>query len=230
LPVKDIVTRIKKIQPSCLVVVDAAQAVPHMSVDVSDWGADAVAFSGHKMCGPTGIGILWAKQDLLESLAPFLYGGDMIKEVHTDRTVFNDIPHKFEAGTPHIAGAMGLRAAVKYLEKIGMDAIREHEEEIMSYALIKLSELSDLTIYGPHDAKRRSGVIAFRMKGIHPHDIAQVLDQDNICIRVGFHCAQPLHEHLEIGPTARASFYMYTTKNDIDLFVQGLEKVRKIFR
>ena len=228
-PVKEIVRIVKKINPDCLVVVDAAQAVPHMPVDVEDWGADAVAFSSHKMLGPSGIGVLWMKKELLETMKPFLYGGDMIKEVHIKETVFNDIPHKFEAGTPSIEGAMGLGAAVRYLEKIGMREIRNHEKELTEYAYKKLSKVAGITIYGPTNMEDRGGVIAFRMKGIHPHDIAQILDEDNICVRVGFHCAMPLHEHLGIGATVRASFNIYNDKEDIDALVKGLWKVRKLF-
>jgi cysteine desulfurase/selenocysteine lyase len=228
-PVREICRRVKRINPKCLVLVDAAQAAPHMSIDVSDWGADFVAFSSHKMLGPTGMGVLWGRKELLESMPPFNFGGDMIKEVHRDSTVFNDIPHKFEAGTPHIAGAIGLGAAVDYLAHLGMDAIRAHEEQITSYALRRLSDVRGLSIVGTTDAKKRGGVIAFRMQGIHPHDIAQVLDEDNICIRVGFHCAQPLHEFLGIGPTARASFYIYNTTKDVDALIEGLKKVQKVF-
>lgn len=229
IPIKEIVRIVKRINPNCSIIVDAAQAVPHFPVDVRDWGTDAVVFSGHKMLGPTGIGVLWAKLELLEKLPPYQYGGDMIKEVHLKETIFNDVPHKFEAGTPHIAGVIGLGAAVGYLSNLGMENVREHEQEITSYALKTLSEIKGLSVVGPNDAKKRGGVIAFTMKGIHPHDIAQVLDEDNICIRVGFHCAQPLHEFLDIGPTARASFYIYTTKKEIDALALGLEKVKKLF-
>ena len=223
------VKKVKRLNAQCLIIVDAAQAVPHASVDVQDWGADAVAFSGHKMLGPTGIGVLWAKMDLLQRLNPYQYGGEMISEVYVDRTVFKDPPHKFEAGTPHIAGVIGLGAAVDYLLKLGMNHVRTHEVQITAYALSKLLTLKDIRIVGPKDAKNRGGVISFTMKGIHPHDIAQVLDQDNICVRVGFHCAQPLHDFLDKGPTARASFYVYTTKEDIDALVEGLRKVKKVF-
>ncbi len=228
-PMKEIVQTVKRINPNCVVIVDAAQAVPHFPVDVQEWGADAVAFSGHKMLGPTGVGVLWAKLDLLEKLPPYQYGGDMIKEVHLHETFFNDVPHKFEAGTPHIAGVIGLGAAVDYLSKLGMDAVRAHEKEITQYALDALSSMKNVTVVGPKDVEKRGGVIAFTMQGVHPHDIAQVLDEDNICIRVGFHCAQPLHEFLEIGPTARASFYIYTTKEDVDALASGLVRVKKMF-
>ena len=227
-PVKQITAIVKRINPECLVVVDAAQAVPHMPVDVMDWGADAVAFSGHKMLGPSGIGVLWMKKEILEHMKPFLYGGDMIKEVHEMETVFNDIPHKFEAGTPFIEGAFGLGAAVSYLKTIGMKNIRDHEKKLTAYAYKKVSSIKGVTIYGPSDMEVRGGVLAFRMEGIHPHDIAQVLDEDNICVRVGFHCAMPLHEYLGIGPTVRASFNIYNDRNDVDVLVEGLKKVKKM--
>lgn len=229
-PIKKIVSIVKRLNPECLVFVDAAQAVPHMAVNVIDWGADAIAFSGHKMLGPTGIGVLWAKMHVLEALPPYQYGGDMIEEVHRDKTIFKGPPHKFEAGTPHIAGAIGLGAAVDYLQAMGLDAVRKHETEITDYALKALARIRGVTVYGPPKSQDRGGVIAFRLEGVHPHDIAQVLDESGICIRVGFHCAQPLHEFLGIGPTARASFYVYTTKEDINALITGLEKVKKIFK
>lgn len=230
LDIKAITKKVKTLNPDCIVLVDGAQAVPHMPVDVRDWGIDFLAFSGHKMLGPTGIGALWGKRKLLESMPPYQYGGDMIREVHTDRTVFNDLPHKFEAGTPHIAGAIGFGAAASYLQNIGMKNVRAHEKELVRYALTKFHEVKDVTVYGPQNPEIRGGVISFTLKGIHPHDVAQILDEDNICIRVGFHCAQPLHEYLGCGPTARASFYIYTSKADIDALVEGLEKVKKIFK
>lgn len=228
-PMRQICQMVKRINPQCLVLVDAAQAVPHMPVDVGEWGADFVAFSGHKMLGPTGIGVLWGKFELLEAMPPFLFGGDMIREVHKDTTVFNSVPHKFEAGTPHIAGVIGLGAAVDYLTTLGMSNVLAHEEAITGYALRNLSRVKGIRIIGPRDMGYRGGVIAFTVAGIHPHDVAQILDEDNVCIRVGFHCAQPLHEYLTIGPTCRASFYVYTTKEDIDALVKGLEKVKKLF-
>lgn len=228
-PVTEVVRRVKQFNPAITVLVDAAQAVPHMKVNVSDWGADFVAFSGHKMLGPTGIGVLWGKRDILESMEPFQYGGDMIREVHETYTEFADIPHKFEAGTPHIAGVIGLGRAVQYLSAIGMDNIRAHEKQITSYCISRMTEIKGLTIYGPLEPDVRGGVVSFTLKGIHPHDIAQILDSENICIRVGYHCAQPLHEYLRIGPTARASFYIYTTIGDIDSLIKGISKVRKVF-
>jgi cysteine desulfurase/selenocysteine lyase len=222
--IEKVVNITKTINPDCIVLVDAAQSVPHLKVDVKKWKADFIVFSGHKMMGPTGIG------ELLESMPPYQYGGDMISEVHLEKTLWNTIPHKFEAGTPHIAGAIGLGAAVKYLSAIGMENVRLHEKGITAYALKSLAGFKDITVYGPLNADYRGGVISFCMKGIHPHDIAQILDRDNVCIRVGFHCAQPLHEYIGCGPTARASFYAYTTEEDIDQLVGGLEKVRQIFR
>ncbi len=219
----------KRINPACIVVVDAAQAVPHMPVDVQDWGSDAVAFSSHKMLGPTGVGILWARTELLEQLSPYQYGGEMIAEVHVDKTLFKKPPHKFEAGTPHIAGVIGLGGAIDYLQTLGMDHVRKHEEDISTYAIQALRTLDYVHILGPKKAEDRGGVIAFTVKGIHAHDIAQILDQDNICIRAGHHCAMPLHEYLNISATARASFYIYTTKEDIDSFVRGIERVHHVF-
>jgi len=228
-PVKKITAMVKRINPHCLVVVDGAQAVPHMPVDVVDWRADAVAFSSHKMLGPSGMGGLWMRKELLEEMKPFLYGGDMIKEVHERETIFNDVPHKFEAGTPFIEGAFGLGAAVNYLGKIGMKNVREHEKALTMYAMEKMSSLDGITIYGPKDMESKAGVLAFRVRGVHPHDVAQLLDRDNICVRVGFHCAMPLHEYLGIGPTVRASFNIYNGKDDVDALVEGLKKVKKMF-
>jgi cysteine desulfurase/selenocysteine lyase len=229
-PVKEIVRKAKSLNPHIMVLVDAAQAVPHMKVDVSDWGADFVAFSSHKMLGPTGVGVLWGKYELLAGMKPFNFGGEMIEEVHTGTTIFKEAPHKFEAGTPHIAGVIGLGAAITYLSKIGMSAVRAHEKDITAYALNVLSSIKGITIIGSKNSEGRTGVISFTVAGIHPHDVAQILNEDNICIRVGFHCAQPLHEFLETGPTARASFYVYTTREDIDALGEGLRKVKRIFK
>jgi cysteine desulfurase / selenocysteine lyase len=228
--IQSVVKIVKRINPDCIVLVDAAQTVPHAPVDVNTWGADFVAFSGHKMLGPTGIGVLWGKQELLEEMPPFMFGGDMISEVHKDKTLWNKLPHKFEAGTPHVAGAIGMGAAAKYLMDIGMTNIREHEKEITAYAISSLKKVGGVTIYGPENASDKGGIVSFTLKGIHPHDVAQILDEDNVCVRVGFHCAQPLHEYLGSGPTIRASFYIYTIKEDIDALVDGLEKVKKVFK
>lgn len=228
-PVEEITKNVKLINPNCLVLVDAAQAVPHMPVDVTAWGADFVAFSSHKMLGPTGVGVLWAPYDLLEQMEPYQFGGEMIEEVREDKTLFKKSPHKFEAGTPHIAGVIGLGAAIDYLSHFGMDNVRKHEEKIVSYAMDQLQEIQGLTMYGPNDAKQKGGVVAFTLKQAHAHDVAQILDEDNICIRSGNHCAMPLHLSMGIAASARASFYIYTTKKDIDALTKGLQKVIKIF-
>ncbi|MBI4999526.1 SufS family cysteine desulfurase, partial [Candidatus Gottesmanbacteria bacterium] len=190
-PIKEIIKEVKRINPSCLVLVDGAQAVPHMKVDVQDLGCDFYAFSGHKMLGPMGIGVLWGRSGILEKMLPFQLGVEMIREVYLEKTVFAEPPAKFEAGTPNVAGAIGLGAAIDYLEKIGMDEVRKHEEELVEYAIGQLSKISNIEIYGPKNPKDRGGVVAFNVKGIHAHDLAQVLDEDNICIRSGHHCAMP---------------------------------------
>ncbi len=228
-PISKIVRTVKRLNSKCLVLVDAAQAVPHMPVDVQEWGADFVAFSSHKMLGPTGIGVLWANREQLDAMHPFNYGGEMISEVHVDRTVFKPAPHKFEAGTPHIAGVIGFGAAVEYLMKLGLDNVRAHEEALVAYAIEQFSRMSEVKYLGPQDAKKRGGVFAMTMKGAHPHDIAQILNEDNVFVRAGNHCAMPLHENLGVASTVRASFYVYTAKEDIDVLMESLGKVKKIF-
>lgn len=233
-PIKEIVKDVKRINPKCLVLVDGAQAVPHLKVDVQDLGCDFYAFSGHKMLAPTGIGVLWARKELLEDMAPFNFGGEMIREVFIDHTEFKSPPHKFEGGTPHIAGAIGLGAAVDYLQSLSMDAVRRHEIDMTASGLKSLKELKTLKIYGPKEAESRGGVIAFNLftkngKLIHPHDVAQILDEENICIRSGHHCTMPLHKRLGIPATARVSFYLYNTKDDVDKLIIGLEEVVSIF-
>ncbi|MBI5936094.1 MAG: cysteine desulfurase [Chloroflexi bacterium] len=208
--------------------VDAAQSVPHLAVDVQSLDADFLAFSAHKMCGPTGIGALYGKAALLESMPPFLGGGDMIKEVKLRSFRPNTLPHKFEAGTPAIAEAVGFGAAVDYLTKIGMDKIAAHEHEITEYALERLEEIPGVKVFGP-SADKKGGVAAFTLEGVHPHDVAQILDQDGIAVRAGHHCAQPLHEKFGIPATSRASFYLYNTKEEVDLLVNGIYKVKKMF-
>ena len=227
-PIKEIVAITKKINPRCLVLVDAAQAVPHMPVSVADWDADFVAFSAHKMLGPTGVGVLWGKLEILERLAPFQFGGEMIAEVAVGKTTFKEVPYKFEAGTPHIAGVIGLGAAVEYLSRLGMENVRSHERRLTGYALDRLSDIPGLTVYGPKQSVDRGGVISFSMSGIHAHDVAQILDGRGICVRAGNHCAMPLHTHLGLSATTRASFSVYTTKEDIDALVEGLKEVRRI--
>lgn len=208
--------------------VDGAQSVPHLAVDVQALDADFYAFSAHKMCGPTGIGVLYGKSALLESMPPFLGGGDMIKEVKLRSFRANTLPHKFEAGTPAIAEAIGLGAAVDYLSTIGMSAIATHEHEITEYALERLVEIPGVKLFGP-SADKKGGVAAFTLEGVHPHDVAQILDQDGIAVRAGHHCAQPLHEKFGIPATSRASFYLYSTKEEVDLLVKGLYKVKEMF-
>ena len=213
-----------------LVLLDGAQAVPHVPVDVQAIGADFYAFSGHKMLGPTGSGALWARRELLEAMPPFMAGGDMIREVHLRRSEWNDIPWKFEAGTPDIAAAIGLGAAAEYLQALGMERVREHEQELLTYALVALQrEHPDITLYGPMDAGIRCGVIAFNVPGVHPHDVAQVLDRSGVAVRAGHHCTMPLHERLELPASARASFNVYTTEADVDALVTGLHEVKRIF-
>ncbi|MBX3036359.1 MAG: cysteine desulfurase [Anaerolineales bacterium] len=212
-----------------IVLVDGAQSVPHLSVDVQKLDADFYAFSAHKMCGPTGIGILYGKSALLESMPPFLGGGDMIKEVKLRSFRANTLPHKFEAGTPAIAEAIGLGAAVDYLSNIGMENIAKHEHEITEYALERLEEIQGIKLFGP-SADKKGGVAAFTLDGIHPHDVAQILDKDGIAVRAGHHCAQPLHEKFGIPATSRASFYLYSTKEEVDLLVNGIYKVKELFK
>ncbi len=228
-PITEIVRVVKRLNPHCLVLVDAAQAVPHMPVNVQEWDADFVAFSSHKMLGPTGIGVLWAKQELLEEMTPFNYGGDMISEVHVDRTVFKAPPHKFEAGTPHIAGVIGFGKAVEYLSALGMENIRAHERDLVSYAIKQFHAVAGLEFLGPKNPDIRGGVFACTLKNAHPHDIAQLLNETNVFIRAGNHCAMPLHEHFGVVSTARASFYVYTTREDIDAFIEGILRVQKTF-
>ena len=223
-PVKEIAKQAHEAGALC--VVDGAQSVPHFPVDVKKLGCDFLAFSGHKMLGPTGIGVLYGRKSLLEELPPFLFGGDMIKEVSFKDSTFNELPWKFEAGTPPIAEAIGLAAAADYLNKIGMDKVFEHEKTITKYAFEKLSE--KVKIFGPQP-QDRGGVISFSLEGVHPHDLATLLDQDNIAIRGGHHCAMPLMNLLKIDGTARASFYVYTLKEEIDRLAEGIEKARKIF-
>jgi cysteine desulfurase/selenocysteine lyase len=212
-----------------IVLIDGAQSVPHLSVDVQSLDADFYAFSAHKMCGPTGIGILYGKSALLESMPPFLGGGDMIKEVKLRSFRANTLPHKFEAGTPAIAEAIGFGAAVDYLSNIGMENIAAHEHEITEYALERLEEIPGLKLFGP-SADKKGGVAAFTLDGIHPHDVAQILDKDGIAVRAGHHCAQPLHEKFGIPATSRASFYLYSTKEEVDLLVNGIYKVKEMFK
>ena len=213
-----------------LTLVDGAQAVPHMKVDLEKLGCDFFAFSGHKMLGPTGIGILWVKKSVLETMNPFHGGGDMIREVHKYETTWNDLPYKFEAGTPNIADVIGLGAAIDYLSKIGMDSIRQHEIDLTTYALEKLSQIKGLHVYGTKDITKRGGVISFNFADVHPHDVAQIIDAEGIAVRSGHHCAQVLMERLNVAATSRASFYIYNTKEEVDKLINSLNKVAEVFK
>jgi cysteine desulfurase/selenocysteine lyase len=212
-----------------LAMVDAAQAVPHMPVDVQAWNCDFTAFSGHKMCGPTGIGVLFGKRELLESMPPFMGGGDMILRVRLEGSAWNELPWKFEAGTPAIAEAIGLGAAVDYLSAVGMEEIHAYEQFITGYATEALSEVPGLTILGP-SAAQKGGLASFVLAGIHPHDVAELLDKRGVAVRAGHHCAMPLHHKFGINATTRASFYLYTTTAEVDQLVEGLHHVRSVFR
>jgi len=215
-------------EAGAIALVDGAQSVPHLQVDVQALDADFLAFSAHKMCGPTGIGALYGKSALLESMPPFLGGGDMIREVKLRSFRANSLPHKFEAGTPAIAEAVGFGAAVDYLSALGMDKIAAHEHDVTEYALERLEEIPGVKLFGP-SADKKGGVASFTLQGVHPHDVAQILDQDGIAVRAGHHCAQPLHEKFGIPATSRASFYLYNTKEEVDLLVNGIYKVKEMF-
>jgi cysteine desulfurase/selenocysteine lyase len=212
-----------------IMVVDAAQAAPHMPIDVQDIDCDFLAFSGHKMCGPTGIGVLYGKQELLEKTEPIEFGGEMIDFVDLYDSTWKELPWKFEGGTPNIAGAIGLGAAIDYLTNIGMERIRQHEHELVAYALSEMEKIEGIQIYGPKDPNKRCGLITFNLDGVHPHDLATVLDMRGIAIRAGHHCAQPLMKWLKVSATARASFYLYNNKEDIDALVEGLLAAKEYF-
>ena len=217
-------------QHGAIMIVDAAQSVPNMPVDVGELGCDFFAFSGHKMLGPTGIGVLWAKPELLEAMDPFLGGGEMISRVTLEDATWNEIPYKYEAGTPNIADAIALGAAVDYLEAIGLENVRKQEKLLVGYALEKLRELPEVVIYGPESAEDRTGVVTFNYGDIHPHDLGQFLDRYGVAIRAGHHCAQPLMRRLDCVATARASFYLYNTKAEIDVLVDSLQAAGRYFR
>lgn len=226
-PIKQIIERAHSV--GAVVVVDGAQAVPHMPIDVQALDMDFLAFSGHKMLGPF-VGILYGKRALLEAMDPFLGGGDMIREVHLSESKWNDLPYKFEAGTPAICEAVGLGAAVDYLVELGMENVRAHEIELTKYALEKMAGVSGLGIVGPRKAEERGGVIAFDIPGVHPHDVAQIFDSEGICVRAGHHCAMPLHEYYGLAATTRASFYVYNIPDEIDQLVKTIGKVQQIFK
>jgi cysteine desulfurase/selenocysteine lyase len=227
-PVKEMTKIAHKVK--ALVLIDGAQSAPHMKIDVSDINCDFFAFSSHKMCGPTGIGVLYGKKDLLEKISPFMGGGEMIKEVTLSKSTWNNLPYKFEAGTPDIADGIAFGAAIDYLEELGLGNIEKHEKELIDYTLGRFNELKQIEVFGLTDTKlKRGGMIAFTIKGAHPHDISQILNEDGIAIRAGNHCAQPLHTRFRKRSTARASFYMYNTKEEIDIFINSLKKVIKMF-
>ncbi|MDQ7842426.1 MAG: cysteine desulfurase [Armatimonadota bacterium] len=226
-PVRELAAKAHTVGAAILV--DGAQSAPHMPVDVRELGVDFFAFSAHKMCGPTGAGALWGRYELLEAMPPFHGGGEMIMLVQKEQSTYKDPPHKFEAGTPSIADCIVWGEAVDYLREIGMEAIRDHEVRLVRYAMRRLAEIPGLRLFGPENPTRRGGTLAFDLEGVHPHDVAQVLDQEGVAVRAGHHCAQPLHRVLGVAATTRASLYLYNTEEDIDRLVSGLQAVRKVF-
>jgi cysteine desulfurase/selenocysteine lyase len=214
-------------EQGAIMVVDAAQAVPHRPVDVQALGCDFFGFTSHKLCGPTGAGALWGRRELLEAMPPFEMGGEMIRSVSVERTTWNDLPYKFEAGTPAIAEAYGMGIAIDYLNEAGLDAIEEHERELVAYAMEQLSELPYVTVYGP-PADRRAGILSFNVDGVHPHDVAQVLDFEGVAVRAGHHCTQPLVTRLGVAATTRASFYLYSLPEEVDRLVAGVRKAKDL--
>jgi len=231
-PVKEIIKAAKKKNPQIITVVDAAQAIPHYEIDVRDLDCDFLVFSGHKMLGPTGVGVLWGKKKLLESMRPYQFGGDMIREVKLEQTTFADVPHKFEAGTPPIAEVIALKESVAYLNYYGFEDIRKHETSLVTTAVSQLQdEFGELIhILGPQNPKNRAGIVTFTLNGIHPHDIAQVLDESQVCVRAGHHCTMPLHDSLGLAATVRVSFYLYNTKDDIDKLITGLKRAVSLLK
>ena len=228
------INNVKKIikyahKKGAIVIVDASQSIPHMKIDVQELDADFLVFSGHKMLAPLGIGVLYGKREILNNMTPFLMGGDMIEYVYEQETTFAPLPNKFEAGTQNVEGVIGLGAAIDYIKKIGYDKIQEKEKEVISYARQELSKLDYLALYLTPNAQNHSSVISFNIKGVHPHDVASILDSENVCVRSGNHCAQPLMRFLEIDSTCRASFYFYNTKEDVDRLVSALNKAYKMF-
>lgn len=227
-PIKEIIQYAHK--KGAIVIVDASQSIPHMAIDVQNLDADFLIFSGHKMMAPLGIGVLYGKKEILNTMSPFLMGGDMIEYVYEDRTTFAPLPNKFEAGTQNVEGVIGLGAAIEYMQKIGYENIQKIEEEVMSYAREKLSKLDYLTLYMTPNKENHSSVLSFQINGVHPHDVASILDSLGICVRSGNHCAQPLMRYLKIDSTCRASFYFYNTKEDVDRLIEGLNKAYEMFQ
>ncbi|HFI0415477.1 TPA: cysteine desulfurase [Streptococcus suis] len=226
-PIKQIATLVHEV--GAYLVVDGAQSAPHIAIDVHDFDVDFFAFSGHKMLGPTGIGVLYGKEEILNQMSPVEFGGEMIDFVYEQSATWKELPWKFEAGTPNIAGAIGLAAAIDYLNQIGMDRVREHEEELITYLWPKLKAIPGLTIYGSQDVAKRTGLVAFNLDHLHPHDVATALDYEGVAVRAGHHCAQPLLKYLQVPATVRASFYIYNTKADCDKLVEALIKTKEFF-
>ncbi len=228
-PVAAIVKAVRKINPNTVIVVDAAQAAPHAGINVSEWDADFVAFSAHKMLGPTGVGVLWGKKEQLKKLQPSQFGGEMVLDVAIKETVLKDVPHRFEAGTPNIAGVIAFKEAILYSKMIGIKAIRAHEKEMVEYAFVQFKKQlgESVGIIGTTNPELRAGILTFTLDQFHAHDVAQILDEKNVCLRAGNHCTMPLHNHLDLVSSTRASFYLYTTKEDIDKLVEGLLYVQK---
>lgn len=231
-PVKEIIKAVKIINPKIIVIVDAAQAVPHLKIDVKDLDADFIAFSSHKMLGPTGVGVLWGKERYLKEMYPFMYGGEMVDEVSLDRTTFKEPPQKFEAGTPAIGEIIALKEAINFLNDLGMENVRDHEKKLMSVSINQLIDTfgQSIKIYGPKDIEDRGGIISFSFDKFHPHDVAQILADEGICVRAGNHCAMPLHQRLGVSATVRASFYIYNNESDVGKLVEGLKKVKEILK
>jgi cysteine desulfurase / selenocysteine lyase len=227
-PVAEVVERAHAV--GAIVVADGAQSVPHLPTDVHELGVDFLAFSGHKMLGPMGIGVLWGRRELLEAMPPFLGGGGMIREVYEDRATWAPLPEKFDAGTPSVADSIALAAAADYLDDLGMDNVRAHEIEVTQYALERLAAVPDVTVYGPLDASARTGVVSFNLEGVHPHDAGTVLDEAGVAVRAGHHCCQPLHRSLDVAATLRASFYVYNGPDDVDALVDALATARRLYQ
>ena len=227
-PVAEVAERAHAV--GAIVVADGAQSVPHLPTDVRELGVDFLAFSGHKMLGPMGIGVLWGKRELLEAMPPFLGGGGMIREVYEDRATWAPLPEKFDAGTPSVADSIALAAAADYLDDLGMPNVRAHEIEVTQYALERLASVPDVTVYGPLDASARTGVVSFNLDGVHPHDAGTILDEAGVAVRAGHHCCQPLHRSLDVAATLRASFYVYNGPDDVDALVDALATARRLYQ
>ena len=227
-PIEKIIT--KAHNKGIPVLVDGAQSVPHMPVDVQRMNCDFMVFSAHKMLGPTGVGVLYVKREILDKMKPFIGGGDMIKEVHKHGTIYNDLPYRFEGGTPNIADVIGFGSAIDYLNKVRMDKVRQHEIDITSYAIKAVTDVKGVTLYGPHNPNHRGGVVSFNISDIHPHDLATIMNEQGVAIRSGHHCAQILMERLNVSATSRTSFYIYNTKEEVDIFINALNYARRLFK